>query len=460
MITLNSEKDTVACPNDHINPRGADICDSCGLPIIDFDAELGLILKVVAAKEKHLEVAREKLFMGIGDQGCKIIDDFRTSWGTGLKGTHFLMIASSDEAQQIGAMTSRLNVPSEHNFRLPSCHILPLQAGNQVGYYGLGERLASDDPDLNDYLRRAGIRASVNKQTIFIVSALGGGTGSGASPYILRQVKEINPNCRSLVAAVMPAASEPDSAHFNTFCSLSAFLGVGQEPPADMILLFDYDRLMRIRGVGSKGEELSRDMLLSRIVETVSGADNDGHTDKLDPGYLAKMSRSMGIHTFVPCIAAGHSLEIFGSLSNIMKSAVLCPLAPLDKESVMISFAMVQIPESLASSFPREAVRAELNKWNRDNFPGLRSSIVQLSYFAGKSDRINLCLLLGGTKLAVTARTAKAGYERFKSISKTKSWEQEFGSTVQSLVEIEEAITSCDSKLDEISSHKLDSTAN
>jgi len=362
------------------------------------------------------------------------------------------MIDSSSAGQQFTDLRTQL--PSNQEYTSPSLslHLLPMSASRQVGYYGLGEHLASNDPTLDDRLLRSGISASTKKQTIFLFSALGGGTGSGASPYILQRANALNPRCRSLVIAMMPAADEPDSAHFNAFCSLSRFIKAEQGPLADMILLVDHDRLMKVRGVGSMGEEIARESLLSYMMGILVGAIADSNSSQADPGYLAKVSRSMGIHAFIPCIAVGRSMEIFGRLANILDSALLSPLAQLDKESVMLSHLLVQVPERLTASLQAETINAELNKWNKSNFPRLKGSVLQLSHSSSKADRVDLCLLLGGTRLAITAKRAKEGFEQFKTIAKGKAWEQEFGVTSESLPEAQEAVNWYDVMLDEMAS--------
>jgi len=451
MVSRGSENKVISCPNNHQNPKDSVWCDTCGLPIIDYDRELELLLRTVAEEEQHIKFAKENVFLGIGEQGCKLVHEFHRSWGKGLKSSQFLMIESSSEGQQFSDLRTQ---PSDQEYTSPSLslHLLPMSASKQVGYYGLGERLASNDPTLDDRLLRSGIRASTKKQTIFLFSALGGGTGSGASPYTLQRANALNPHCRSLVIAMMPAADEPDSAHFNAFCSLSRFIKADQGPLADMILLVDHDRLMKVRGVGNMGEEIAGESLLSYMVGILVGAIADRNSSQVDPGFLAKMSRSMGIHAFVPCMAVGRSMEIFGGLANILESALSSPLAQVDKESVMLSHLLVQVPERLAASLQAETINAELNKWNKDNFPRLKGSVLQLSHSSSRADRIDLCLLLGGTRLAITARRAKEGFERFKAIAKGKAWEQEFGVTPKSMPEAQEAVNWYDTMLDEMAS--------
>lgn len=452
MVTQGSENRVISCSNNHQNPEGSAWCAICGLPIIDYDGELELLLRTLAEGERHVRFAKENVFLGIGDQGCKLVHGFCQSWGKGLKSSEFLMIESSGEGQQF--TDPRTPLPSSQEYTCPSLslHLLPMSVSRQVGYYGLGERLASNDPTLDDCLLRSGIRASTKKQTIFLLSALGGGTGSGASPYTLQRANALNPHCRSLVIAIMPTADEPDSAHFNAFCSLSRFIKADQGPLADMILIVDRDRLMKVRGVGSTAEEIARESVLSYMVGMLVGAIADRNSSQIDPGYLAKMSRSMGIHAFVPCMAVGRSLEIFGGLPNILESALSSPLAQVDKESIMLSYLLVQVPERLGASLQAETINAELNRWNKVNFPRLKGSVLQLSYSSSTADRIDLCLLLGGTRLATTAKRAREGFERFKAIAKGKAWEQEFGVPFESVPEAQEAVNWYDTMLDDMAS--------
>lgn len=453
MVSKESEEKVVTCPRGHQNPEGSVRCNTCGLPIVDYEMELDNFLTTLAEQERHVTFVKEKVFMGVGDQGCRLVHDFYRSWGIGLASSEFLLIDSSGDAQQLADRNP--GVPSDGKCTSPSLslHQLPHSVSKQVGYYGLGERLATSDAALDDRLLRSGVRASARNQTVFLISALGGGTGSGASPHVLECAKTRNPYSRSLVIAVMPGANEPDSAHFNAFCSLSRFIKSEDEPVADIIVLADYDRLMRVRGVSSAGEEIAAESLLSHMLALLVGAMSDSSSAEADASYLAKMSRSMGVHAFVPCMAAGRSLEIFGGLANILESALLCPLAQVDKHSIMLSFVLVQVPERLASSLKEETITSEVNKWSRDRFPNLKGSVLQVSHSSARSDRIDVCILLGGVKLAVTAKRARDGFDRFKAIVGRESWEQEFAVTSKSVAEMESAVAWYDSKLDEIASH-------
>jgi len=71
------------------------------------------------------------------------------------------------------------------------------------------------------------------------------------------------------------------------------------------------------RGVGAGGEEIAREALLSQMLAALTGAASAGASTEADPSYLAKMSSSIGIQVFVPCVAIGRSLEIFGTIDQM-----------------------------------------------------------------------------------------------------------------------------------------------
>ena len=449
MIIQNLENGSTSCINQHDNPAGSEWCYTCGTAIVDYASELDLFIQTLTEQEARLKFVREKLFLGIGDQGCRLINDFYTDIGKNLKRSTFLMIDSSGDAQQLIDINRQLHTSTEYNSPI-SLHYIPGSSSKQVGYYGLGEHIAENDATLDDRLLRTGINASDGQQTVFLLSTLGGGTGSGVSPYTLERIKVLNPETKNLVIAIMPAVDEPDSAHFNAFCSLSRLIRSDNGPSADMIMVIDHDRLMKARGIGSMGEELASEAILSHLIEVLAAANKDLDSIQTDPDYLCRMSRSMGIQVFIPCLAVGRSMEIFGTITNILESALASPLSPIDPSDVLLSYALVQVPQRILSSLREEVIRTEINKWNKDKFPKLKGSIIQISQSAKGTDRIELCLLLGGNRLALTAEGAKQGFDRFRIIAEKESWEQEFAVPSRSMDEIEHIIEFYDNHLDEL----------
>ena len=203
MATHSGKNGLVACPNNHPNAHDAVDCDTCGLPIIRFEAELDVLLRTLAEERLHLGSAPEKLFIGVGEQGCRLVRDFHGAWGGVQPGFAFLMIDSATDARY-ASRAGESDQPSGEAAASPlTLYLIPSPDGAQKGYYALGERLAAGDPKIDDCLRRSGIRATSGNQSVFLLSALGGATGSGASPNILHRAKASNPLLRSIVTTTV-----------------------------------------------------------------------------------------------------------------------------------------------------------------------------------------------------------------------------------------------------------------
>jgi len=444
-LQINGVK-PVLCVQGHENRHDSEWCRYCGTAIMDYGTELQQFLSTLIEQESHLKFVRDRIFLGTGDQGSKLLNDFYIDQGRMIKRASFLLIDSSGDAQKLISRDSEVYSEVEYNSPL-FLYRIPGSSNRQLCYYGLGERLSSNDTTLSDRLLRAGINAVNGKQTVFLVSALGGGAGSGIAPNVVERVKMLNPESNKLAIVVTPAGDEPDSAHFNAFCSLSRLIKSDHGPLADMLILIDYDRLMNANGIGSIGNELAAEAILTHMVGILSAAGTDPAFTQTDIDYFVKMSRSTGVYVYTPCIAAGRSLEIFGNLTNIMESALASSLSPIDSENITLSLAIVQIPKKILPRLKEGSIKIEINKWNKEKFPNLKGSVVQISQSDIGTDRIDLCLLLGGNRLAYTAQHARDGFNRFKVIAEKEAWEQEFALNPSSLAEFEQAVAWYDNNL-------------
>ncbi|MEE8373195.1 MAG: hypothetical protein V3R87_05750 [Dehalococcoidia bacterium] len=450
MTTQDLRNRWVVCPNNHPNPEGSDWCGICSLPILDCDEELELLLKTLAGQGQHVGLGRRNLFLGVGDQGQRLVHDFYQRWGGRLRDSEFLLLELPGVTpQRVDAGCEAAPISMNGHSSLSRYH-LSGASGREVDCFGVGERLVSSDPGLTDRLLRSGAGVSIGNQTMFMLMALGGGMASGAGPRILAQAKSLSHQGNSLVIAMMPGNSDLARVHFAAYCSLSRLIKCDGTPPADMILLVDHDRLVLARGVGSGRTEVVGESILSYLLAMLVGVTADRNSGLADASYLAEMSRAMGIRSFTPCVAVGRSLEIFGSLTNILESAVSFPLGHVDKESVVLSLALAQVPEGLTTPLQEEALNDEFNKWNRASFPHLKESVLQIAPSGEQSDRVSLCLLLGGTKLAVAAQRTGSGYATFRALLEKGGWDQRFCATPKDLSEVEEAIDSYDNNLDEM----------
>jgi hypothetical protein len=147
-------------------------------------------------------------------------------------------------------------------------------------------------------------------------------------------------------------------------------------------------------------------------------------------------------------------MEIFGNLANVMESAAAYPLAEIDFNNVIASYLLLRIPRHIDEQYPDEVVTEEFEAWNRKYIPNMSSSMVQILRTDERSDRIDVCILLGGANMGEIISDTITGYRRFKSsVTSPNQWE-EYGLSEQSITEAEQVLANYDSGMDGLRKRK------
>jgi hypothetical protein len=150
------------------------------------------------------------------------------------------------------------------------------------------------------------------------------------------------------------------------------------------------------------------------------------------------LTRSMRTPVLVPCLALGRSLEIFGTLTNILEGSVVYPLCLMSPGDVSSAYLLLKVPRRLAAMFPENAVADELAAFNHKHFPGIVSIGHQLCFTDEQHDRVDACLLLGGDRSALSATVTS--YQRFRRGLQTSGDWETFGLTEAKIVEAEKTL--------------------
>ena len=119
---------------------------------------------------------------------------------------------------------------------------------------------------------------------------------------------------------------------------------------------------------------------------------------------------SNGILHFVPCVALNHSLRIYENLEAILESATIRPMANIDLDSVVASFIILQIPNSMRDRFTQNQVLKEYAIWKDTNLPRELISEIDIRYSDVASDKIDIFAMLGGADVSKILSRAKQGY--------------------------------------------------
>ena len=412
------------CPNKHDNPSALTICRTCGLPVLDVRRESELLVAAIKSKSVLARPKTTSILIGVGTFGVSIVSSLQ-SVNNEQKNSRLAYIF-------VDTTNDNENIPVDTD---TSFFVTLGQDVMGSTFCGRAENITKSNSALTPVLRKTGFRDRDENQSILLALALGGGTGSGASPVVLERARALNSGCFNYVLAILPSVTDSVHSQINAFYGLSQLLQSGDEGNlTDAVVLIQYDRLKQLRGVGSTGEELKMEglmaILFSLMVSTMTGPG----ASKV--GTLLRWTHSP---VLVPCLAMGRSLEIFGSLSNVLESSIAYPLCQINPETISSSSLLLKVPKRLAKTFSGNSVIDELNVFCHKHFANIGSISHQLYYSDEQHDRIDACLLLGGDNSVLS--TTSGSYEKFKrGVKNPSDWEM-YGLTNERIAEAEKTFS-------------------
>jgi len=420
------------CPNGHQVPDDLTTCDVCDLPAVDYSSEIEQVFRRLADRTNLMTRPVSGSFIGLGTAGERILQDLYVTHGSMLPDASYLALDSLDKPDS----PSRIHGPRIHYFRIGG------GSAEGLTYCGLAEQVAMGDRQLDHHLRRGGIRKTDSRQSIVVIGGIGGGTASGMAAHVMTSCKAINAEASTIALLVTPSGNEADHIHFNALYGISSLLPRDLRPSTDMVWLVNYDKLKRTRGISRSGEELTLEALLSYLMYFLGlGLAETGLRQ------MIRLSRGVNIQAFVPCLAIGRSMEIFGSLPNVLESAVSFPLAEINMEHVMASYLLLRVPGRLSDEFPDGRVGEEFYAWNKRHVPAVRTSVVQIVRSEERSDRVDACVLLGGDLLARSIGDTQQGFRRFRAyLEESVQWET-CGLSQEKILEAERIVSAYDERM-------------
>lgn len=406
------------------------------MPVVDCQSEVRALLQRLSEKATFFVPHIDGCAIGVGSVGSQIITDLCYSFSSEVTGVSFLNIDSMPASEEPVAEKVRARF-HHHTVGQPSI-------GGMI-YAGLGEQAALEDDHLRSFLELSGIRPEDPGQTLFLTAAIAGGTGGGVAPILADLGRASNAKASLMAVAISPGPSEADHVHMNAFYAMSRLVKSESASGVDMIVLVNHEKLRQLRGVGRSGEDLRADRVVTHLLRLFQ---LDLHHSGII--RMCRVSRGMKAQVFVPCVAIGRSMEIFGSLGNVLESAWAYPLAAVQPANVMSSYLLLRVPGRLKKDFSEEVVTEEFEAWNKRHVPAISSSLVQVLHTEEQSDRLDACILLGGDDLAVALRETLDGHRRFKAhVEKSAEWE-EYGLSSEKVAAAEQIIQEYDRSMQEL----------
>jgi hypothetical protein len=264
----------------------------------------------------------------------------------------------------------------------------------------------------------------INKlREAIIVSSLWEGIGSALLPALISQFKAWNIN--SVALAVLPSKVQPPDAQFNAFSSV----GMCASKDVTPILLVDRDNLESYVGVNRNGSVIRGNMIVNYILELMLAKETFAQE-------LSELSRSINVKMYTVLSATGASFKIYGSLENILNTALLRPLSTFDLSSASLLYVLLRMPLELKDKLPRGKIELAMADWFKERASLKSVYVSDPIYVEDVSDRIDVVMFVGGfdvTKM-FTSLEKKVSATKSQAIKKGLIKEDEWKGIIKSLV--------------------------
>ena len=222
-----------------------------------------------------------------------------------------------------------------------------------------------------------------NLRGAVIVSSLWDGVGSGLLPALISYFKEWNTN--TVAFGVLPSKMQVSDVHFNAFSSI----GLCVSKAFASLLLLDRDQLESYVGVDRSGSVLKGNSFFNYLIELV--ADKETFVQE-----LSELSRAFDVRLYTVLSAAGASFSMYGSLNNILDSAMSTPLLKFDLSSASVLYVLIRLPLQLKEKLSRGKIELDLANWFKEKAILQSIFVSEPIYVEDGNDRIDLVMFVGG----------------------------------------------------------------
>ena len=216
-----------------------------------------------------------------------------------------------------------------------------------------------------------------------IVSSLWDGIGSGLLPALISQLKEWNTN--TVAFGVLPSKMQVADVHFNAISSVGMCLSKG----FGSLLLLDRDQLENFVGVDRKGTVLKGSVFFNYLLEMVSAKE-------MFVQELSELSRAFDIRIYTVLSATGASFGMYGSIKNMLNSALSRPLLKFDMASAAVVYVLLRLPLQLKEKLSKGKIELEIADWFKEKANLQTAFISEPIYVEDANDRVDLVMFVGG----------------------------------------------------------------
>ena len=236
-----------------------------------------------------------------------------------------------------------------------------------------------------------------------IVSSLWDGVGSGLLPALISQFKEWNTS--TVAFGVLPSQMQVSDVHFNAFSSIGLSVSKGFAS----LLLLDRDQLESYIGVDRSGSVLKGNVFFNYLLEMVAAKETFVQE-------LSELSRAFDVRMYTVLSATGASFSMYGSLENVLKSALSRPLLKCDLSSASVLYVLLRLPLQLKEKLTRGKVELEIANWFKEKASLQSIFVSEPIYVEDANDRIDIVIFVGGFEVSKMFTTMEKKVRAIKSL--------------------------------------------
>jgi hypothetical protein len=261
-----------------------------------------------------------------------------------------------------------------------------------------------------------------NLRGAVIVSSLWDGIGSGLLPALISQFKEWNTN--TVAFGVLPSQMQVSDVHFNAFSAI----GMCVSKDFASLLLLDRDQLESYVGVDRRGSVLKGNVVFNYLLELVAAKETFVQE-------LSELSRAFDVRMYTVLSATGASFSMYGSIKNILNSALSRPLLKFDLSSASVLYVLLRMPLQLKEKLSRGKLELEIANWFKEKASLQSVFISEPIYVEDVNDRIDVVMFVGGFDTTKIFTSMEKKVKAIKSfvIKKGSIKEDEWRAIVKSL---------------------------
>jgi len=281
----------------------------------------------------------------------------------------------------------------------------PYGAGND---WMNGEKAAREDPLIADYIRGMGTEAT---DVLLGIATLGGGTGCGSLPVIMRSLDKWNIRVNDFALAVWPFGYEAPQRHYNAVCGLTNLLALEGAP--ELVIIVDNTRLEEdFKEMSDVAKHYHINEKIVKVIDMMIAPGTSGSDKTIDiKDYTVWASKFRGARHFVPCLSLDMNPSIFkgfnvkdpksftASLAAILDITLGNSYAHIDPATALFVFFIIRVPDTQRDRYPPNDVERSFSEWAEARLPKRLSGYTSVVYDQDKTDSIDVLLLLGGFDL-------------------------------------------------------------